>query len=156
VSAVNAVHFIHFLGILYNAQDMLLYYPDQPSSSRLFVDSPSTFGLFYESLYIRSLDGTQLHAQLVRQSSSVSAAAPTVVFFHGNAGNIGHRLPNVQAMCWRNNVNVLLVEYRGYGRSRGWPSEQGNLCVASWSQTVCFVPFVKLVIQAELLRIRSG
>jgi predicted alpha/beta-fold hydrolase len=125
------MHFIYScLGILYNAQDMLLYYPDQPSSSRLFVDSPSTFGLFYESIYIRSHDGTQLHALLVRQSLSVSAAAPTVVFFHGNAGNIGHRLPNVQAMCWRNHVNVLLVEYRGYGKSQGWPSEQGNVCVA--------------------------
>jgi abhydrolase domain-containing protein 13 len=124
-----------FVGILYNAQDLLLYYPDQPSSSRLFVDSPSAYGLFHESVYIRSLDGTQLHAQFVRQPSSVSAAAPTVVFFHGNAGNIGHRLPNVQAMCLHNHVNVLLVEYRGYGKSRGCPSEQGNLCIDNQSQT---------------------
>jgi len=112
-------------GILYNAQDMLLYFPDQPTSSRIFVETPALYGLGYESVYIRSHDGTQLHALFVHHSSSVNNTSPTVVFFHGNAGNIGHRLPNVQSMCLHNNINVLLVEYRGFGKSRGSPSEQG-------------------------------
>jgi hypothetical protein len=39
--------------------------------------------------------------------------APTIIFFHGNAGNIGLRLPNALQMLQYLNVNVLLVEYRG-------------------------------------------
>ena len=114
-------------GVLYNAQDMLLYYPEQPSSSRLYVDSPSSFGLHYENVFVRSHDGTLLHAQFVRQPSHLVATVPTFVFFHGNAGNIGHRLPNIQLLYNCCNVNVLLVEYRGYGKSCGQPSEQGSL-----------------------------
>jgi len=111
--------------VLYNAQDMLLYYPEQPSSSRLYVDSPSSFGLQYENVFIRSHDGTQLHVQFIGQPPHLRITAPTFVFFHGNAGNIGHRLPNAQLLYNSCNVNILMVEYRGYGKSSGWPSEQG-------------------------------
>ena len=112
-------------GVLYNAQDMLLYYPEEPTMSRFFIDTPRSFGLHFETLFITSQDGTRIHMQLVRPSATVCASSPTIVFFHGNAGNIGHRLPNVQAMCQHNNVNVLLVEYRGYGKSRGSANEEG-------------------------------
>ena len=84
------------------------------------------FGLQYENVFIRSRDGTQLHVQFIRQPPHLTSTAPTFVFFHGNAGNVGHRLPNVQLMYSRCNVNVLLVEYRGYGKSSGRPSEQGS------------------------------
>jgi fermentation-respiration switch protein FrsA (DUF1100 family) len=51
---------------------------------------------------------------------------PTIIFFHGNAGNIGLRLPNAIEMYRQLNVNVLLVEYRGYGDSDDVaPSEAG-------------------------------
>ena len=120
--------------MLYNAQDILLYYPEQPTSSRLYVDSPSSFSLQHESIFIRSHDGTQLHAQFIRQPPHLAATAPTFVFFHGNAGNIGHRLPNVLLLYNYCNVNVLLVEYRGYGKSSGQPSEQGSsLCSLNWT-----------------------
>lgn len=112
-------------GALYNAQDLLLYYPEQPPTSRFYVDSPSSFGLQYENVFIRSHDGTQLHVQFIRQPPHRSSTAPTIVFFHGNAGNIGHRLSNVQLLYSCCDVNILLVEYRGYGKSCGRPSEQG-------------------------------
>jgi len=122
-------------GVLYNAQDVLLYYPEQPSSSRLYVDSPSSFGLQYENVFIQSRDGTQLHAQFVYQPPHLSATVPTFLFFHGNAGNIGHRLPNVQLLYNCCNVNVFLVEYRGYGKSCGRPSEQGSsLSTLVWAE----------------------
>ena len=41
----------------------------------------------------------------------------TMLHFHGNAGNIGHRLHNAQALYQHSGVNILLVEYRGYGKS---------------------------------------
>ena len=50
---------------------------------------------------------------------------PTVLYLHGNAGNIGHRLVNVQGLYNSIGCNVALLEYRGYGRSEGTPSEEG-------------------------------
>ena len=80
------------IGLLYNAQDMLLYYPDQPAHSRIFVESPSTFGLPSEMIYIKGRDGVQISMMFIRQPAEKLKDAPTVIFFHGNAGNIGHRL----------------------------------------------------------------
>ena len=73
-------------------------------------------------------DGTQLHLFLVKQSGEKSSKVPTVLYLHGNAGNIGHRLVNVQGLYTSIGCNVALLEYRGYGRSEGTPSEEG-LCM---------------------------
>jgi len=48
-----------------------------------------------------------------------------MIFFHGNAGNIGNRLPNLKYLFERNRVNIVIVGYRGYGYSEGSPSESG-------------------------------
>jgi abhydrolase domain-containing protein 13 len=53
--------------------------------------------------------------------------APTIVFFHGNAGNIGLRLPNALQMLQYVQANVLLVEYRGYGNSDSVPPNEAGL-----------------------------
>nr|CAG4711001.1 unnamed protein product [Naegleria fowleri] len=50
---------------------------------------------------------------------------PTIIMFHGNAGNISHRLTNARDMYRSCKCNILMVEYRGYGRSTGEPSEEG-------------------------------
>ena len=89
-------------------------------------------------------DGTELHMFLVRQPGDAAQRAPTLLYFHGNAGNIGHRWKSVQLppenseltnYCRLQNVkglysalgcNVALLEYRGYGRSEGSPSEVGR------------------------------
>lgn len=84
---------------------------------------PSDHGLPYEECWIRSEDGTYTHAWLILQPASESA--PTIVFFHGNAGNIGYRLPNAKSLYYTTRANILLVEYRGYGHSSGEPSESG-------------------------------
>ena len=57
--------------------------------------------------------------------TSTGTVRPTLIFFHGNAGNIGLRLPNAHRMFTHLNVNVWLIEYRGYGDSEGVPSEKG-------------------------------
>ncbi|XP_077989740.1 protein ABHD13-like [Glandiceps talaboti] len=114
-----------FFGIVYNYQDGLLYYPDQPESSRMYVMSPHVFGVPYENLFITTNDGVKINAILLKQRAEVIALAPTIVFFHGNAGNIGHRLLNSQALHSFCGCNVLLVEYRGFGKSEGSPSEEG-------------------------------
>lgn len=124
-------------GILYKFQDVLLYFPDQPSSSRLYVPMPT--GIPHENVYIRTKDGVKLNLILLRytggdtppgvaagnQSSPTCSTPPTILYFHGNAGNIGHRVPNALLMMVNLKANVVLVDYRGYGKSEGEPSEGG-------------------------------
>ena len=84
--------FFYFLsGFFYNAQDLLLYYPDNPPQSRLYVESPSLLSLPYENIYTKTKDGVRINMHLVLQADDRRATAPTAVYFHGNAGNIGHR-----------------------------------------------------------------
>uniref|UniRef100_A0A8C7I8T4 Protein ABHD13 n=1 Tax=Oncorhynchus kisutch TaxID=8019 RepID=A0A8C7I8T4_ONCKI len=95
--------------ILYKFQDVLLYFPDQPSSSRLYVAMPT--GIPHENVYIRTKDGVRLNLILLR--------------YTGGDSNIGHRVPNALLMLVNLKANVVLVDYRGYGKSEGEPSEDG-------------------------------
>ncbi|XP_005100785.1 protein ABHD13 [Aplysia californica] len=110
------------IGLMYHAQDMLLYHPESPSDSRIMVVTPDAFQMPFENLFIRSRDGTLINVVLIKQ---IHRASCTIVFFHGNAGNIGHRLQNALGLYSVLNANVLMVEYRGYGKSEGSPSESG-------------------------------
>ncbi|XP_068618494.1 protein ABHD13 [Battus philenor] len=111
-------------GILYSAQDLLLYYPNDPSDSRVFVLQPSNYKLPYESIKIKTKDGLKIHMFLIKQATNCNHK-PTMIFFHGNAGNMGQRLSNVSGFYHQLNINILMVEYRGYGLSEGVPSEYG-------------------------------
>uniref|UniRef100_A0A8C0DV21 Protein ABHD13 n=1 Tax=Balaenoptera musculus TaxID=9771 RepID=A0A8C0DV21_BALMU len=115
--------FISIAGILYKFQDVLLYFPEQPSSSRLYVPMPT--GIPHENIFIRTKDGVRLNLILIRYTGDNSPYSPTIIYFHGNAGNIGHRLPNALLMLVNLKVNLLLVDYRGYGKSEGEASEEG-------------------------------
>ncbi|ELT92541.1 hypothetical protein CAPTEDRAFT_92523 [Capitella teleta] len=112
-------------GLLYNAQDLLLYRPEDPPQSRLYVESPATYGLLHENIFAQTKDGVSINMILIKQPSPLMGLAHTIVIFHGNAGNIGHRLPNCYALQTYLRANVVLVEYRGFGKSGGKPSEQG-------------------------------
>ncbi|KAJ8322008.1 hypothetical protein KUTeg_000479, partial [Tegillarca granosa] len=110
------------LGIFFNAQDMLLYYPDQPPQSRLYVEMPSLYNLPFENHFVKTADGIKINLVFIKHKNS---NAPTVIYFHGNAGNIGHRLTNAHGLYTSCGLNILLVEYRGYGKSEGSPYESG-------------------------------
>lgn len=73
-----------------------------------------------EEIWFKSSDGTRLFGWYVDPSSSVG----TLLWCHGNAGNIIHRLDNL-ALLYRAGLSVFLFDYRGYGRSAGKPSEEG-------------------------------
>lgn len=103
----------------------LVYYSNEPSSSRLFVELPSKYHLPYEAVYIRS-GRTKIHAFFIPAPRENRPTHPsTILYLHGNAGNIGHRLPNSVQLHHICRVNILLVEYRGFGKSNGTPSEHG-------------------------------
>lgn len=115
--------FLSIASTLYKFQDILLYFPEQPSSSRLYVPMPT--GVPHENIFIKTKDGICINLILLRFTGESAAHTPTVIYFHGNAGNIGHRLPNALLMLVNLKVNVLLVDYRGYGKSEGEAGEEG-------------------------------
>ncbi len=97
--------------------DTFVYFPDR----QLYGD-PADVGLAFTDLTIPTEDGERLHGWWI----PARAASPRghVLFFHGNAGNVSHRLEHALALTAAG-LDVLLVDYRGYGRSTGRPSEPG-------------------------------
>jgi len=112
-------------GLGYHISDTLLYQPEVPVESRLFVPSPQNYSLPHEAVTINTRDRVKLHAYLIKQQRPNSRHLPVIIYFHGNAGNIGHRLDNVKMFYQKLKCNILMVEYRGYGHSEGSPSENG-------------------------------
>ncbi len=73
-----------------------------------------------QDIYWTSDDGIETHGWLLENSKSDRI----LVYFHGNAGSIAGRYPWALQLM-NAGVSVLMVEYRGYGRSKGEPSEDG-------------------------------
>jgi len=99
-------------------ESRMIYYP-----SRYPVgdwDAPKREGGLVEDVYIETSDGVRLHGWYL----PVADARGTVLFFHGNAGNLSDRYGWGQDLTTLG-VNVLMVDYRGYGKSEGSPSEEG-------------------------------
>ena len=114
-----------FVGAFYHYQDSLLYFPDQPENSRIYVQSARLLGVPFENLHIQTHDSITLNAVFLKQPSNRLSIAPTIIMYHGNAGNIGHRLTNAFLLYTYTGSNIFLLEYRGYGKSEGSPSEKG-------------------------------
>lgn len=82
--------------------------------------APGELGLAWEDVTFPAADGPRLHGWFFPADDPRG----TVLFCHGNAGNISHRLDTVEQLR-RLRLSVLLFDYRGYGRSEGTPSEAG-------------------------------
>ncbi|KAL7557449.1 hypothetical protein ACA910_001454 [Epithemia clementina (nom. ined.)] len=124
-------------GLLYAKQESLLYLPTvqgqiprHNSQNPQGLRSPTERGVqHWFNVRIPTTDGIRIHAWYLLHPVALqqpSRKLPTLIFFHGNAGNIGLRLPNAIQMMQHLNCHVLLVEYRGYGDSDDKsPTEQG-------------------------------
>ncbi|KAK4527919.1 hypothetical protein GAYE_SCF46G5852 [Galdieria yellowstonensis] len=106
---------------LYIFQENLLYHPSIPT--RRYEENPNDYLMAYRDIFLETEDSIRIHCWLVLQSNSRNA--PTFLYFHGNAGNISHRLSDVQHFYSKVGCNVFMVSYRGYGESEGRPSEKG-------------------------------
>ena len=94
---------------------MMIYFPQRGLEA-----TPDSVGLAYEDVYLTTSDGTRIHGWHIPGRSNV-----TLLWFHGNAGNISHRLDNILILHQRLGVGVFIMDYRGYGLSEGKPSEKG-------------------------------
>jgi len=84
---------------------------------------PNSFGLPFEELRLTAEDGASIHGWFLPAPSSKPGYA--ILFCHGNAGNISHRLTKSRLLRPLG-LAILLFDYRGYGRSEGTPSEEGT------------------------------
>jgi len=98
-------------------ESRLIFFPNYPS--RLEGDWHPR-GLRVEDVWLEASDGVKLHAWWIPDEK----ARFTFLAFHGNASNIANRTPTYEFLHGAH-VNVLALEYRGYGRSEGKPSEAG-------------------------------
>jgi fermentation-respiration switch protein FrsA (DUF1100 family) len=84
---------------------------------KTLVRTPADVGLDYRDIRLRAADGTQLAAWWLPASGEVRG---TVLFLHGNAENISTHLASVHWLPAAG-YQVLLLDYRGFGRSEGRP-----------------------------------
>ncbi|KAL4920356.1 Alpha/Beta hydrolase protein [Aspergillus aurantiobrunneus] len=113
-------------GLLYFKQNELIYPRNIPADARTNVPKPRQFGIDdYEELQLRTPDGESLHGYFIRAPRKRLDQNLTVLMFHGNAGNVGHRIPIAKVLQDFLSCHVMMVEYRGYGLSTGVPDENG-------------------------------
>tara|TARA_B100000809_G_scaffold60670_1_gene57265 strand:+ start:353 stop:1195 length:843 start_codon:yes stop_codon:yes gene_type:complete len=115
-------------GLLYVFQDKLIYRP-----YRELQVTPADVGLDFQEASFFAADGVKLTAWYM----PLAGSRGTVLFCHGNAGNISHLL-EVAEGAHALNLGILLFDYRGYGESEGQPSEQGTHldAAAAWKYLV--------------------
>jgi len=125
------VLYIGFSLMLFLLQDRLVFLPHMPG--RELEANPSVMGFPYEDAWIDTEDGERLHGWFIPAKN----ARGTLLFFHGNAGNISHRLESI-IIFNRLGMNILIVDYRGYGQSSGKPGEEGTYrdARAAWNYLV--------------------
>ena len=126
-------------------EESLIYFPT------LYPDGDwQPAGLEIEDAWFEAADGTKLHGWYVAREEPKAV----VLFAHGNAGNLSHRIDTLRALH-RRGVAVMIFDYRGYGRSEGSPSEAGVLADAraarSWLADKAGVAPSKLVLMGRSL-----
>jgi fermentation-respiration switch protein FrsA (DUF1100 family) len=106
-----------FLVGLVILEKKLIYFP-----TRELEIQPSALGLRFEDVQLVTEDGVRIHGWFL------PAPNPrlTVLVSHGNGGNISHRLERAALLQSTIGADVLLFDYRGYGRSEGTPDEEGT------------------------------
>ncbi|HLH52670.1 MAG TPA: alpha/beta hydrolase [Verrucomicrobiae bacterium] len=93
--------------------------------SRLMEATGAELGRPFEDVWFRAKDGVELNGWFFPGDTHSARGGLALLFCHGNAGNISHRLDAVRGLL-STGVSVFLFDYRGYGRSRGRPSEEGT------------------------------
>lgn len=134
-----------FSSLLYILQPIFIYFPDNAVRMK-----PPGFGLHHETVTLTTADGVNINGWWLPHENPRA----TMLFLHGNAGNISHRLQKLQIYN-RLGLSVLIVDYRGYGLSEGTPTEQGTYldAEAAWAYLtqVRRIPARDIVLYGESL-----
>src|SRR6266581_1923500 len=101
--------------VLYELERAFLYFPE-----RTVVASPAYLGLVAEEVTIQAAERMMLTGYWL-----AGRGERVLVWYYGNAGNLSYRLPLARVLLDCFGLDILLVDYRGYGRSQGQPTEDG-------------------------------
>ena len=106
-----------FTVLLVGCENNLIYHPAKYPEG---LWDTSNMPLPVQDVWFEAEDGVKLHGWYVPSEEAIA----TLLFFHGNAGNITHRLENI-FLLHHLKLNVFIFDYRGFGRSEGEPGEDG-------------------------------
>ena len=117
--------------MIYLFQGRMVFLSNFPD--RALGASPSDIGLNYEDVSLTTSDNERLHGWYIPAVDSRGV----LLFFHGNAGNISHRLDSIM-IFHELGLDTLIIDYRGYGQSTGKASEQGTYldAQAAWDHLI--------------------
>ena len=117
--------------MIYLFQDRMVFLSNLPG--RALEASPGDIGLDYENVSLTTSDNERLHGWYIPATNPRGV----LLFFHGNAGNISHRLDSIK-IFHELGLDTLIIDYRGYGQSTGKASEQGTYldAQAAWDYLV--------------------
>lgn len=101
---------------LFFMQSKFLYSPVREVSR-----TPGELGLDFEKAVFKTSDGLWLNGWHIPAEND----QPTILFCHGNGGNMMHRLDSIN-IFYKMGLNCFIFDYRGYGTSQGRPSEEGT------------------------------
>lgn len=119
LTSIFVVLLVAYLGlgaILYFMQPTFLYCP-----VREVLDTPDELGMDFEDVVFKTDDGLRLNGWYIPAENSQF----TVIFCHGNGGNIMHRLDSIN-IFYNLGLSCFVFDYRGYGSSEGKPGEEGT------------------------------
>src|SRR4030043_1943279 len=108
--------YVILICIVYFSQKKMLFYP-----VREITVTPKNIGLDFEDITLTTKDNVNISAWNIPATNERGV----LLFCHGNAGNISHRLDSIR-IFHDLNLSVLIFDYRGYGKSEGSPTEDGT------------------------------
>lgn len=94
-----------------------IFFPD-----KTIFETPAEIGLAFEDLYLLTSDGVKINGWFV----PYPGAQVTLLWFHGNAGNLSNRVDQLRYLHQALKVHILMIDYREYGRSEGQVTEEGT------------------------------
>lgn len=116
VLALGLLCYLGLVALMALTQSRQLYLP-----VRSLATDPAAQGMPFEDVWLQTRDGVRLHAWMI----PAEAERGVLLFLHGNAGNISHRMDSIR-IFHELGLSVLILDYRGYGQSDGKPDEQGT------------------------------
>ncbi len=126
-------------------QSNYIYFPDSDVS-----ETPSAIGLEYEAVTLQTRDNVRITGWFVPAEESKF----TILFCHGNAGNIADRLEFLK-MFNRMGLSTFIFDYRGYGDSEGHPTEKGTYMDAEAAYDYLIrereVPYSEIIVMGRSL-----
>jgi len=131
IIAMAAVCYVLLGVVLYFTQERMVFLANLPG--RALEATPRHVGFEFDDVILKTADGVSLHGWYVHADNPRG----TVLFLHGNAGNISHRLDSI-AVFRELGLDTFIIDYRGYGQSEGKTSEEGTYkdAEAAWQYLV--------------------